>query len=102
MCARVATAASSTSPKSAGDIVFGLALARRGEDLLGGAGLDDLAEVEKRGEIRDARRLLHVVGDDDDRVVRLQRMDQVLDLRRGDRIERRAWLIEEQHLRFDG
>ena len=50
---------------------------------------------------RDARRLLHVVGDDDDRVVGLQLVDQLLDLGGRDRIERRARLVEQDDLGLD-
>ena len=71
---------------------------RRGEDLAGRAELDQLAEIHEGGEVRDARRLLHVVGDDHDRVVGLQLVDQLLDLGGRDRIERRARLVEQDHL----
>jgi hypothetical protein len=46
------------------------------------AELDQLAEIHERRVVGDARRLLHVVGDDDDRVVRLELVDQLLDLAR--------------------
>ena len=46
--------------------------------------------------------MLHVVGDDDDRVVDLQIPDQLFDLRRGDRIEGRRRLVHQQNLRIDG
>ena len=62
------------------------------------AELDQLAEIHEGGEVGDARRLLHVVGDDDDRVVVLQLVDQLLDLGGRDRIERRARLVEQDHL----
>src|SRR5262249_13975458 len=45
--------------------------------------------------------LLHVVGDDDDRVLVLQLADQVLDGERGDWVERGAWLVHEDYLRLD-
>src|SRR5271168_2214922 len=54
------------------------------------AELDHLAEIHEGGEVRYPRRLLHVVGDDHDRVVLLQFVDQLLDLGGRDRIERRA------------
>ena len=66
------------------------------------AELDQVALVKEGGEIRDARRLLHVVGDDDDGVAAAQLGDQVLDARRGPRIERRGRLVHEQDLRIDG
>ena len=40
--------------------------------------------------------------DDDDRVVLLQLDDQLLDLLRGDRVERRAGLVHQQHLGLVG
>ena len=36
------------------------------------------------------------------RVLRLQVLHQLLDLGRGDRVERRAGLVEQDHLRLDG
>ena len=62
--------------------------------------LDQLAEIHEGGEVGDARGLLHVVGDDHDRVVVLQLVDQLLDLGGRDRIERRARLVEQDHLRL--
>ena len=58
--------------------------------------------MEERRTLRNARRLLHRVGDDDDAVVLPQLVDQLLDLGRGDRIERRAGLVHQDHLRVDG
>ena len=60
--------------------------------------LDQIAEMEEGGALRDARGLLHVVGDDDDGVVLLQLVDQLLDMGRGDRIERRARLVHQDDL----
>ncbi len=62
---------------------------------------DELAQVHVPGEIGYARRLLHVVRDDRDRVVLLQLRDQLLDLRRRDGIERRRRLVQQQHLGLD-
>jgi hypothetical protein len=42
------------------------------------------------------------VGHDRDRVVGLQFVDQLLDLRGRDRVERRARLVEQDDLRLDG
>src|SRR5215472_2422743 len=56
-------------PELAGDIVLRPSLARVGEDLRGGADLDQLTQVEEGGVVRDASCLLHGVGDDDDRVL---------------------------------
>jgi hypothetical protein len=71
-------------PELTGDIVLRPALARVGEDLRGGPDLDELAQVEERGVVRDASRLLHGVGHDDDRVLLLELVDQLLDLGGGD------------------
>ena len=67
--------------------------------LLGVVELDEFAQIHEGGVVGDARRLLHVVGDDGDRVVVRQFVDQFLDLGGGDRIERRAGLIEQDHFR---
>src|SRR5579883_205378 len=80
------------------DVGLGPLVARGGEQ--GGriAELDELAQIHKGREVGDARGLLHVVGDDDDRVVLLQLVDQFLDLGGRDRIERRARLVEQDDL----
>src|SRR5207342_3799639 len=70
--------APSPSPKPAGDVVLGLLLGRLREDGFGRAVFDQVAQVHEGGEIGDARGLLHVVGDDRDRVVLLQFLDQLL------------------------
>src|SRR3954454_9953271 len=88
--------------EAAGDVVLGLLGLRLDEDRVGVAVLDQLPEVHVGGVIRDARRLLHVVRDQHDRVVVLELGDQFFDARGGDRIERRARLIEQQHFRLDG
>ena len=64
--------------------------------------LDELAEQEERGGVRDARGLLHVVRDDDDRVLPLELLDELFDSQCGDRVQRRAGLVHEQHLWVDG
>src|SRR5262245_21678442 len=84
--------------EAAGDVVLRAAIARSGEHLARGVELDQLAEIHEGGEVGDARRLLHVVGDDHDRVVLLELVDQLLDLGGGDRVERRARLVEQDHL----
>src|SRR6516164_9780087 len=87
-------------PELAGDIVLRPSLARVGEDLRSGTDLDQLTQIEEGGVVRDARSLLHGVGDDDDRVLLLQLVDQLLDLRGGDGIEGRGRLVHQQHLRL--
>ena len=51
--------------------------------------------------VGDARGLLHVVRHDHDCVLILQRVHQLLDPLRCDRVERRGRLVEQQHLRLD-
>src|SRR5436190_21776325 len=52
-----------------GDVVLRDLLPRVGEDLLGLVVLDQPAQHEERGRLRHSGRLLHVVGDDHDRVI---------------------------------
>ena len=59
------------------------------------------ARLKKAVRSETRRRLLHVVGDDHDREALLQLADQVLDGEGGDRVERRAGLVHQQHLRLD-
>src|SRR5215217_3893234 len=86
------------SAEAARNVVFGLALLRAGEDALGGVEFDQLAHVEERGVVGDARGLLHVVRDDDDGVAVLELVDELLDLRGGDGVERRGGLVHQQHV----
>ena len=65
------------------------------------AGLAGARDVEERRPVGDAGRLLHVVRHDHDRVVLLQLLDQVLDGEGGDRVERRAGLVHQQHVGRD-
>src|SRR5215831_11736404 len=90
-----------SSAKSAGNVVLRAPIARRGKDLAGVVELDQLAEIHERGLVGDARGLLHVVRDDRDRVVLGQFLDQFLDLGGRNRIERRARLVEQDHLGTD-
>src|SRR6266545_7481449 len=68
------------SAVAAGDIVLGALLARVGEDLRRLAILDELAEVEESGALRNARGLLHIVGNDRDCIAAAKLVDQLLDL----------------------
>src|SRR5438309_10104506 len=88
-----------SSAEAAGDVVVGTSIARRGEYPAGVVEFDQLAEIHEGGLVRDTRGLLHVVGDDGDRVILGQFLDQLLDLRGRDRIERRARLVEQDHFR---
>src|SRR6195952_1734166 len=90
-----------SSAEPAGDVVLGTSIARRREDLAGLVEFDQLTEIHEGGLVRDPRGLLHVVGDDGDRVVLRQFLDQFLDLGRRDRIQRRARLVEKDHFRPD-
>src|SRR5918999_233116 len=94
----------------AGDVGLRARIGRVGEDLLRVVELDDaagavlvLAELdgEERRLVRDTRRLLHVVRDDHDRVLPLQVQHEVLDLAGGDRVERRAGLVHQDHVGLD-
>src|SRR3954454_5240502 len=82
----------SMSTEPAADVVLGLLLARVGEDLLGRVDLHQTPrlprglDIEKRGQVAGAARLLHVVGHDHDRVLLLELTDQILDRERGDRV----------------
>ncbi len=60
------------------------------------------AQIHEGGLARDAGCLLHVMGDDDDRVFGAQLVDQFLDLGGRERIECRGRLVEEDDLRLDG
>ena len=53
------------------------------------------------GEIRDARRLLHVVGDDDDGVILFEFLHQFLDLEGGDRVEGGGGFVHQDDFRLD-
>src|SRR5689334_17182361 len=87
-----------SSAEAAGDVVLGAPVARRREDPVGVVEFDQFAEIHEGGLVRDARRLLHVMGDDRDRIVLAELVDQLLHLGGGYRIERRARLVEQDHL----
>ena len=71
------------------------------KSFVGRPDLDQLAVEHEDGGVGDPRRLLHVVGDDDDRHALLQLADELLDLQRRDRVEGRAGLVHQQHLGLD-
>src|SRR3954462_11292578 len=95
-------------PETTADVVLGLLVVGIREDLLGLAYLDQATglagalDVEERGEVAGAAGLLHVVGDDDDRVVLLELEDELIDRQRRDRVERGRGLVHQQDLRPDG
>src|SRR5204863_678912 len=68
-------------------VVFRQLLGRVCEDPIGRTEFDEAPEPEERRIVRYARCLLHVVRHDDDRVVRLELIDQFLNALRRDRIE---------------
>src|SRR5205823_12163806 len=75
---------------------------RVGEDPLGLVEFDELARIGKGGVVGAARRLLHVVRDHGDAIIRLELRNQLLDALGRDRVERRGRLVEQQYLRLDG
>src|SRR6266550_1780869 len=77
------------SAEAAGDVILGFLAFGLDENLVGGTEFDQLAQVHVSGKVRNPRRLLHIVGDDGDRVVGLELADQLLDLCGRDRIQRR-------------
>jgi hypothetical protein len=64
--------------------------------------LDDLAEIHESCVVRDAGRLVHVVGNDHHAIIALQLVDQLFDTCRRDRIKRRGRFVEQQDFRLDG
>src|SRR5215471_19753176 len=90
---------SSALSEAAGDVVLRALIPRRREHVAGRVEFDELAEKHKRGEFRNARCLLHIMGDDYDRVVVGQLVDQLLDLGGRNRVQRRAGLVEEDDFR---
>src|SRR5215218_8385609 len=111
-CARWPNRRPPGSAELAGDVLLGPLIVRRGEDLVGGGVLDELADPlglvraqvdrEERGAVRHAGRLLHVVGDDHDREVLLELEHELLDAAGRDRVERRARLVHEDDVGLDG
>src|SRR5271154_4955581 len=77
------------SAKTAGNVVLGPLRKRRLKDHLGVAVFDQTAEIHEGGVVGDARRLLHVVRDDNDGVDAGKLMDQLFDLGGGDRVQGR-------------
>src|SRR5215211_3944420 len=98
--------------EAAGDVVLGPTVGRLGEERVGAVDLDQQPGavagalgrfgVEEGRAVGDAGRLLHVVGDDHDRVVLLELLHQVLDAAGGDRVEGRGGLVHQDHVGGDG
>ena len=68
--ARSSSVVFTSSPETAGDVVFRQPLLRIGENQIRRADFHQIALVEVRGTLRYPRRLLHIVGHDDDGVIR--------------------------------
>src|SRR4051794_25814200 len=110
-CSSSAANVERSSAKATGHIVLGALIVRVGEDLLGAVELDqhtrthvtDLVHFggEESAAIRNPRRLLHVVGDDDDRVLVLHLDHELFDTAGRDRVERRTRFVHEDHLWLD-
>src|SRR6056297_619700 len=86
------------SADAPGDVAFGALILGVGENGPGVAVFDKVAEMEERGLLADAGGLLHRVRDDHNGIVLAQFVDQFLDLRGGDRTERRTGFIHQQDL----
>src|SRR5919197_1238551 len=95
---------SSCSPlsKSARDIILRLLFARICENFCRRPELNQASEVQESGVIRNPAGLLHVVSHCYDCVFSFEFVDQFLDLRRGDRIQRRTRLVHQDHFRLYG
>src|SRR6266545_4356374 len=76
----------------AGDVVLGLLLVGIGEQLASRTELHQFAQEHEARVVGHPGGLLHVVGDNDNGVARLQLEHQLLDARRGNRVEGRARL----------
>lgn len=88
------------SAESPGDVVFRLLVFGVGEDFLCRADLDDAAFVEKCRHVGDARGLLHVVRDDDDREACAETRHQFFDLQRADGIDCARGFVHQQDFGF--
>jgi hypothetical protein len=69
------------STEPAGNVIFCAFIAGVGKYLMGGIKLDHAAIQKEAGLLCDAGSLLHIMRDNDDRVLRLQLEDEVFDLR---------------------
>src|SRR5579884_1860772 len=85
----------STEPAS--DVIFRLLDLRPGVNLVRRSRLDEAALVEKAVHIRNACRLLHIMGHNDDGVILLQLEHEVLDPGGCGRVQRGSRLIEQEH-----
>src|SRR3954454_13478324 len=83
--------------KSPGHVIFGQFLEGVRKDPIRRTEFNETPQPEEPRVIRHARRLLHVVRDDDDGVVRLQAVDEFLDALRRDWIERGRRFVHQEH-----
>src|SRR6185436_11144947 len=90
------------STEAASDVILGELVARIGEDAIGLAHLDEIAEMEIGRALRNTRRLLHRMRHDDDGITLPQLLHEVLDACGGDRVERTAGLVHEDDFRIHG
>src|SRR5579883_856525 len=88
--------------KTTGDVVFGSRVTGVREEHVGLVVFDQLTQIEERSVVRDARGLLHVVSDDDDRVAIGQLVDQLFHFGGGNGVQCRAGLVHEQHFGLEG
>src|SRR5205823_1072669 len=88
--------------KSTRDIILRLFLGWICENLCRRSKLDQPPEVHEGGVIRDPAGLLHIVGHRYNGVFRFWFVNQFLDFRRSDRIERRTRLIHQDDFRLYG
>src|ERR1041385_1006930 len=83
------------------DVVFRPTLLRSSKNDVGQIVLHQTTHIEKSREVGHACGLLHVVGHDDDRIGVSKLVDELLDARRRDGIERGTRLVHEENLRFE-
>src|SRR5271165_3660591 len=100
-CGSASVARPASLAELSGDIFLRPRVVGIREDLLGGPDLDERAVEHEGRAIGHAGGLLHVVGHDHDRHSVLELVDQLLDLERGHRVERRGRLVHQDHLRLD-
>src|SRR4051794_16576585 len=86
------------SAEAARNVILRAPIARGREHAACRIHLNELAQIHEGGEVGYSCCLLHVVGDDDDRVVVGEFVDQLFDLGGGYRVEGRAGLVEQDHL----
>src|SRR6266516_2158246 len=89
-----------TEPAS--NVVFSFLPGRFLKDSLGLVELDQPSEQKEPRILGDPGSLLHIVSHDDDGAGVLEAEQQLLNLSRGDRIERRTGFVEQQDFRVNG